>query len=44
MKGNLPCLSRGEGDDCEMSRVKMMLEPDVKTTDIGFTKVEKQDK
>lgn len=44
VQGNLPCLSCGEGDDCEMSCIKMMFGPDFKTADIGFTKVEKQEK
>jgi hypothetical protein len=44
VQGNLPCLSWGERDDCEMSCVKMMFAPHVKTADIGFTKFEKQKK
>jgi hypothetical protein len=42
--GNLLCFSCGEGDDCVMSCVEMMFGPDVKTADIGFTKVEKREK
>ena len=40
--GNLPCLTCGEGDGCEMSAVKMMFGPDAKTSDFGYSRVEDQ--
>jgi len=42
VQGNLPCLPCREWDDCERSCDKMMFWPDIKTADIGFTKVENQ--
>ena len=41
-QGNLPCLTCGQGDDCEMSGVQMLYGPDVKTSEIGYTRVEDQ--
>jgi len=35
VKGNLPCLTCGEGDGCQMSAVKIMYGPDAKTSDFG---------
>lgn len=42
VQGNLPCLTCGEGDECEMSGLQLMYGPDAKTTDIGYTRVEDQ--
>jgi hypothetical protein len=42
IQGNLPCLTCGEGDECEMSALKVMYGPDARTTDFGYTKVEDQ--
>ncbi len=44
IQGNLPCLTCGEGDSCEMSGVKMMLGQDAKTSDYGYSRVEDQKK
>lgn len=37
IKGNIPCLTCGEGDECEMSGLKMMYGPDAKTSDFGLS-------
>lgn len=42
VQGNLPCLTCGEGDECEMSGLQLMYGPDAKTTDIGYARVEDQ--
>ena len=42
VQGNIPCLTCGEGDTCEMSGVKMLHGPDAKTCDFGYAKVEEQ--
>lgn len=42
IQGNLPCLTCGEGDSCEMSGVKMMFGPDAKTSDHDYFRVEDQ--
>jgi len=42
VQGNLPCLTCGEGDECEMSGLQLMYGPDAKTTDIAYTRVEDQ--
>ena len=42
IKGNIPCLTCGEGDECEMSGLKMMYGPDAKTSDFGYLRVEEQ--
>lgn len=42
IQGNLPCLTCGEGDGCEMSGVKMMFGPDAKTSDFEYSRVETQ--
>ncbi len=44
VQGNVPCLYCGEGDECEMSGVKMFYGPDAKTSEIGYTRVEDQEK
>jgi len=43
IQGNLPCLSCGEGDRCEMSGVKILYGQDAKTSDHGYTRVENQE-
>lgn len=43
IQGNLPCLTCGEGDTCEMSGVKMLHGPDAKTSDFGYARVEAQE-
>ena len=40
--GNLPCLTCGKGDDCEMSGLKLMYGPDSKTDDFEYSRVEDQ--
>jgi multimeric flavodoxin WrbA len=42
VKGNLPCLTCGEGDGCQMSAVKVMYGPDAKTSDFGYLRIEDQ--
>ncbi len=42
VQGNLPCLTCGEGDECEMSGLKVMYGPDAKTSDYGYLRVEDQ--
>ena len=42
VQGNIPCLTCGEGDTCEMSGVKMLHGPDAKTCDFGYARVEAQ--
>jgi multimeric flavodoxin WrbA len=42
VQGNLPCLTCGEGDECEMSGLKVLYGPDAKTSDYGYTRVEDQ--
>ena len=42
IQGNLPCLTCGQGDSCEMSAVKLLHGPDARTSDIGYTRVEDQ--
>jgi len=42
VQGNVPCLTCGEGDTCEMSGVKMIHGPDAKTSDYGCARVEDQ--
>ena len=44
IQGNLPCLTCGEGDECEMSAVKVLYGPNAKTADYGYTRVEDQEK
>jgi multimeric flavodoxin WrbA len=40
--GNLPCLTCGEGDECEMSAVKIMFGKDARTSDFDYVRVEDQ--
>lgn len=42
VQGNLPCLTCGEGDECEMSGLKVLYGPDAKTSDHGYSRVEDQ--
>lgn len=42
VQGNVPCVTCGKGDECEMSGLKMMHGPDAKTSDYGYTRVEDQ--
>ena len=43
VKGNIPCLTCGKGDECEMSAVKMMHGPDARTSDFEYSQVESQE-
>jgi hypothetical protein len=42
VQGNLPCLTCGEGDECEMSGLKVLYGPDAKTSDHGYSRIEDQ--
>ena len=42
VQGNIPCLTCGVGDECEMSGLKVMYGPDAKTSDFGYSRVEDQ--
>jgi len=42
VRGNVPCLTCGEGDTCEMSGVRMLYGPDAKTSEYGYSRVEDQ--
>ena len=42
VKGNLPCLTCGEGDECEMSGVKRRHGPDARSSDVAYSRVEDQ--
>jgi len=42
VKGNLPCLTCGAGDDCEMSGVKRRYGPDARASDCPYVRVEDQ--
>lgn len=42
IQGNLPCLTCGQGNDCQMSAVTLMYGTDANTSDIGYSKVESQ--
>ena len=43
IQGNLPCLTCGQGDDCEMSGVQLLHGPDARTSAIGYNRVEDQE-
>ncbi len=43
MQGNLPCLTCGQGDRCEMSGLKVLYGQDAKTSDYGYSRVEDQE-
>ena len=42
VQGNLPCLTCGEGDGCEMSGLKVLYGPDARTSDFRYSQVEDQ--
>jgi len=42
IRGNLPCLTCGQGDECEMSGIGSRYEPDVRATDVIYSRVEDQ--
>ncbi len=42
VKGNLPCLFCGKGDECEMSGVKSRFGQDARTCDYPYSRVEDQ--
>lgn len=43
IQGNLPCLTCGQGDDCEMSGVQLLYGPAARTSEIGYNRVEDQE-
>ncbi len=42
VKGNLPCLTCGEGDECQMSGLKRRYGPDARSSDYTYSRVEDQ--
>ena len=42
VKGNIPCLTCGEGDECEMSGLRKRYGPDARSSDYPYTRVEDQ--
>ncbi len=42
IKGNIPCLTCGEGDECEMSGVRKRYGPDARSSDYTYSRVEDQ--
>ena len=40
--GNIPCLTCGEGDECEMSGLKKRYGPDARSSDYPYSRVEDQ--
>ncbi len=42
VKGNIPCLTCGEGDECEMSGLRKRYGPDAKSSDYPYSRVEDQ--
>lgn len=42
VNGNIPCLTCGEGDKCEMSGFKRRYGPDARTSDYTYSRVEDQ--
>ena len=40
IQGNVPCVTCGRGDDCQMSAVKFLHGPEARTADIDYTRVE----
>ncbi len=42
IKGNIPCLTCGEGDECEMSGLRKRYGPDARASDYPYTRVEDQ--
>jgi len=43
-KETCPVFTAARGDECEMSGLKMFYGPDAKTSEIGYTRVEDQEK
>ena len=44
VKGNIPCLTCGVGDECEMSGLRKRYGPDARSSDYPYTRVEDQKK
>ena len=42
VKGNLPCFTCGEGDECQMSGIKRRYGPDARSSDYPYIRVEDQ--
>ncbi|MBL7186169.1 MAG: flavodoxin family protein [Phycisphaerae bacterium] len=42
IKGNIPCLTCGEGDDCEMSGLRKRYGPGARSSDYPYVRVEDQ--
>jgi len=42
VKGNIPCLTCGEGDECEMSGLRKRYGPDARSSDYPYVRVEDQ--
>ena len=42
VKGNIPCLTCGVGDECEMSGLRKRYGPDARTSDYPYVRVEDQ--
>ncbi|MFN2273724.1 MAG: hypothetical protein ACK2TX_02645, partial [Anaerolineales bacterium] len=42
IKGNLPCLTCDQGDECEMSGISSRFGPDVRASDVMYCRVEDQ--
>ncbi|HUV67492.1 MAG TPA: flavodoxin family protein [Sedimentisphaerales bacterium] len=42
VKGNIPCLTCGVGDDCEMSGLRKRYGPDARSSDYPYVRVEDQ--
>ncbi|MHC4638857.1 MAG: flavodoxin family protein [Planctomycetota bacterium] len=42
VKGNIPCLTCGEGDECQMSGLRKRYGPDARSSDYPYTRVEDQ--
>jgi multimeric flavodoxin WrbA len=42
VKGNIPCLTCGEGDECEMSGLRKRYGPDARSADYPYVRVEDQ--
>ncbi len=42
VRGNIPCITCGEGDDCEMSGMRRRYGPEARTCDFPYLRVEDQ--
>jgi len=42
VKGNIPCLTCGEGEECEMSGLRKRYGPDARSSDYTYSRVEDQ--